>query len=433
VANTVAHAAKAETLSAGLGRGRAAGLRYGGLGFPLAFVALPLYVSLPAHYAQSYGMPLAWLGALLLAARLLDALVDPWIGRLCDRWLNEHPRRVLPLMAGAAAALGGGFYALFFPPLREPQALLLWCGAFLLVCYAGYSLLSVMHQTWGARLGGSPAQQTRVVAWREGLALAGVIAASLLPTWIGLAGTAGVLALCLALSLLLLRIAPRARPGGRASQARPVQVWAYGGFRRLLAVFLLNGVAAAIPATLLLFFVRDRLQTPQAEGLYLACYFLSAALSLPLWLRLVARWGQARSWGLGMVLAVAAFAWAAALGAGDQAGFVAVCLASGAALGAALAIPGAMLAGVIQRAGLHARAEGSFFGWWNAANKLNLALAAGLALPLLQVLGYTPGARDAQALNALTLSYCLLPCLLKLAAAALLYRNWIRPQGEDLP
>jgi Na+/melibiose symporter-like transporter len=179
--------------------------------------------------------------------------------------------------------------------------------------------------------------------------------------------------------------------------------------------------------------VRDRLQTPQAEGLYLASYFLAAAASLPLWLRGVARWGQARSWGLGMVLAVAAFAWAAVLGAGDQIGFVAVCLASGAALGADLAIPGAMLAGVIQRAGLHARAEGSFFGWWNAANKLNLALAAGLALPLLQLLGYTPGARDAQALNALTLSYCLLPCLLKLAAAALLYRHWIRPQGEDLP
>ncbi|WP_349497379.1 MFS transporter [Kinneretia aquatilis] len=433
MANNVAQAAKVETPSAGLGRGCAAGLRYGGLGFPLAFVALPLYVSLPAHYAQNYGMPLAWLGALLLAARLLDALVDPWIGRLCDRWLNEHPRRVLPLMAGAAAALGAGFYALFFPPLREPQGLLLWCGTFLLVCYGGYSLLSVMHQTWGARLGGSPAQQTRVVAWREGLSLAGVIAASLLPGWIGLAGTATVLAAALGLSLLLLRWAPRALASGPAARARAIQVWAYRGFRRLLAVFLLNGIAAAIPATLLLFFVRDRLQTPQAEGLYLASYFLAAAASLPLWLRGVARWGQARSWGLGMVLAVAAFAWAAVLGAGDQIGFVAVCLASGAALGADLAIPGAMLAGVIQRAGLHARAEGSFFGWWNAANKLNLALAAGLALPLLQLLGYTPGARDANALNALTLSYCLLPCLLKLAAAALLYRHWIRPQGEDLP
>ena len=44
-----------------------------------------------------------------------------------------------------------------------------------------------------------------------------------------------------------------------------------------------------------------------------------------------------------------------------------------------------------------------------------------MALPLLSLFGYAPGARDAQALNALLVAYCVLPCLLKLAAAACLY------------
>ena len=35
------------------------GLRYGALGLPLAFVALPLYVVLPNHYASTFGVPLA--------------------------------------------------------------------------------------------------------------------------------------------------------------------------------------------------------------------------------------------------------------------------------------------------------------------------------------------------------------------------------------
>jgi GPH family glycoside/pentoside/hexuronide:cation symporter len=48
-------------------------LAYGLLGLPLAFVALPLYVMLPNHYAREFGVPLATLGAVLLAARLLDA------------------------------------------------------------------------------------------------------------------------------------------------------------------------------------------------------------------------------------------------------------------------------------------------------------------------------------------------------------------------
>ena len=67
--------------------------------------------------------------------------------------------------------------------------------------------------------------------------------------------------------------------------------------------------------------------------------------------------------------------------------------------------------------------EGSYFGWWTCANKLNLALAAGLALPALQALGYAPGARDEAALSALALIYAALPCLLKAGAAALLWHH----------
>ena len=76
---------------------------------------------------------------------------------------------------------------------------------------------------------------------------------------------------------------------------------------------------------------------------------------------------------------------------------------------------------MIQANGQSGQAEGAYFGWWNFATKLNLALAAGLALPLLGLFGYAPGARDAAALNALVIAYCVLPCLLKLAAAAGLY------------
>lgn len=398
------------------------GLSYGALGLALAFVALPLYVHLPAHYATRFGLPLASLGLLLLVARALDAVVDPWIGRLCDRALG---RRALAWQLPAAALLLVlGFTALFFPPLRDPSALLAWAGAGLVLTYLAYSWLTVLHQAWGARLGGGAARQTRVVAWREGFALVGVVSASLLPSLFGFGVTAVVLAVALAVGLALLSRAPRPAPSSEAP-APLALAWRVPEFRRLLAVFLLNGIAAAVPATLLLFFIDDRLRLPESQGLFLASYFVAAVVSLPVWLRVIARLGQPRAWALGMALAVAAFAWADALGAGDRLGFLAVCIASGAALGADLAIPGALLAGVIQRAGLAGRAEGAFFGWWNAANKLNLALAAGLALPLLQALGYAPGQRDPQALQALTIAYCLLPCALKLAAAALLYRHFI--------
>jgi Na+/melibiose symporter-like transporter len=190
---------------------------------------------------------------------------------------------------------------------------------------------------------------------------------------------------------------------------------------------MLNGIASAVPATLVLFFVQDRLQAPtRMEPLFLGSYLLSAALSMPLWLAAVRRFGLARSWLAGMGLAVAVFVWAGTLGAGDAWPFIAICGLSGAALGADLVMPGAMLAGLIARAGDLGRSQGAYYGWWNFATKLNLALAAGLALPLLGLCGYAPGAREPQALQALTAAYCLLPCALKLAAAGLLWYFFVR-------
>lgn len=419
--------------------GPAAGLAYGALGLPLAFVALPLYVVLPDHYARELGVPLASLGVLLLAVRALDAVADPWLGSLVDRGFRTAPQRLAAAAIGAALLLAACFQGLFFPPVRGTEALLAWCGLMLVGCYAAYSGLTVLHQAWGARLGGDESQRARVVAWREGLALLGVIAASVLPAAAGLQVTSGVLALTLALGLAALSQAPRpvgqarATSSASASPAPASRPWAplrSGPFRRLLLIYLLNGVASALPATLVLFFIRDRLQAERFEALFLGLYFLAAALSLPLWVRAVARWGLSRCWLVGMGLAILSFVGAASLQAGAVLPFVLICLASGAALGADLSVPPALLAGLLRSQEAGDAQAGASFGWWNVATKLNLALAAGIGLPLLQALGYQPGAaNDPQALDALAALYGLLPCALKALAAAALWRLWIRREN----
>ncbi|KNZ33362.1 MAG: MFS transporter [Methylibium sp. NZG] len=403
------------------------GLSYGTLGLPLAFVALPLYVVLPNHYASEFGVPLALLGAVLLAARLLDAVADPFIGRWADALLARSAQRAWGIAALAAVVLVVGFRGLFFPPVQGTQALLWWCAALLAVTYLSYSVVTVIHQAWGARLGGDEPQRARIVAWREGLALAGVLVASVLPSVAGLSVTTMVFGAALLVGVALLWRAPRPLPSAPGTAVVPMRLpFSTPAFRKLLLGYLVNGIASAIPATLVLFFIRDRLQATAYEPLFLASYFAAGALSIPLWVRLVGRLGLARTWLIGMALAVAVFIWAAMLGAGDIAAYTVVCVLSGVALGADLTLPGALLAGVIQRAGHGGHAEGAYFGWWNFATKLNLALAAGVALPVLQAFGYAPGSQSPQALQALTIAYCVLPCILKLAAAALLYTQWIR-------
>lgn len=411
------------------GPDNAATLRYGLMGCALAFVALPLYVLLPHYYAVHFGLPLGTLGTLLLGARFLDALNDPLLGRGVNALLRTAPRRVLLWGAGAAVVLGTGFTGLWFPLWPRGDALLLNLGICLVLSYLGFSALTIGHQSWGALLGGDAVQRARIVAWREGLGLLGVLVASVAGTLWDMQISVGLLWLALALAWWGWHSGPQPEA---AALAMPVSAPHDGGllrpfanpaFRALCAVFMLNGIASALPATLMLFFVQDLLQAQATmQPVFLAAYFVCAALGMGGWLKLVARWGLVRSWLAGMLWACSIFLFAAALGPGDVWGYAAVCAGSGLALGADLALPGALLAGITQRARADGNAqEGAYFGWWSCATKLNLALAAGLALPALGAWGYQPGAHDPQALRALTWAYCLLPCTLKLAAAGLLY------------
>jgi glycoside/pentoside/hexuronide:cation symporter, GPH family len=256
------------------------------------------------------------------------------------------------------------------------------------------------------------------------------VLASVLPTLWGWQVWTTLLIMALGLGLWAWSHAPRPTAGPVDSPAHPRghlnRPWQVQAFRRLIAVFVVSGSASAIPATLVLFFINDRLAAPQWQGGFLALYFVAAAASMPLWLRAVKRWGLVRAWLLGMVASVLVFAWAASLGSGDVMAFAVVCALSGMALGADLSLPSALLATVVERAGDQEHDAGTYFGWWNLATKWNLALAAGVTLPVLSLLGYEPGATDEHALMALSAVYAVLPCALKALAAGLVWR-WLTP------
>jgi Na+/melibiose symporter-like transporter len=403
---------------------------YGVFGMPLAMAALPLYVHLPKFYGDHLGVDLALLGGVLLALRLADGVIDPLLGVLSDR--SGARKRWLAL---AAPLLALGMVALFVPLPRAQPPLLAWLSVALALVYFAFSLATINHQAWGAELSTDPVERTRITAVREGLALCGVVIAAVLPGLLGGEdGGLGRFALlfaaftlgCAAITLLgtpgssFPIAAAGAPPRLRELIAKPL---ADPLFRKLLAVFMLNGIAAAIPATLVLFFIADVLDAESQQGIFLALYFIAGAAGMPLWVRLSARLGKPLAWLIAMAVAIAAFVWASRLGAGDTSAFAVICVLSGLALGADLALPPSLLADVIGRRG-KMEATGSYFGLWTLATKLNLALAAGIALPLLEALGYRPGGRDAAALTALAIVYAFVPCVLKLGAGAALL--WFR-------
>jgi Na+/melibiose symporter-like transporter len=495
-------AAASARLSHGGGEERGALLAYGALGLPLAFAALPIYVHVPRLYAEGFGLSLALVGAVLLAARIVDAVTDPLIG-----WANDRlPRRRL-WVALALPALGAGMLGLLIPPAGAGAG---WLFGLLVAVSLAYSVASIAYNAWGAEVAATPAARTRFVASREAFALAGVVLAAALPGLLGEGGMGGAggggegvvgeagavgeagfsaqagggapagggdggaaglarlawgfLPLLVVFGLWTLWRAPAPPPLApvRAPLWRGLRT-ALGdaGFARLLAVFAANGIAAAIPSATVLFFVADVLQAEALAGAFLALYFLAAAAGLPLWTRLSQRVGKLRAWLAGMALAVAVFAWAGLLGSGDLVAYACICVLSGLALGADLALPPSLLADLLARGRERAPSQhtegavgvtgeacahdaaacvptleaGACFGWWSFVTKANLALAAGLALPLLALLGYTPGAREAAAVGALAAVYGFVPVVLKLVAIGLLWRwrDAIESGAEELP
>lgn len=410
---------------------------YGALALPLAMAALPVYVHIPKFYVDHAALDLAAVGLLLLAVRAIDALSDPLIGIWSDAASarDGHRRRLFWLGLPMTAV---GMWGLFSPP---GDAGYVWLALSLSITYLGFSLVNVSYLAWGSEVSRDIAMRTRVTAWREGAGLIGVLLGAALPAALAarmaepaaFAAFAWLFLACLVVtSAATLAFGPPPIPpagapslGLRKALCVP---FANPAFRPLLVTFMLSGIAAAIPATLFLYFVRDVVGRADLQAQFLLLYFVAAACGLPGWVMLSARVGKARAWFIGMLAAIAAFVWAAFLGQGQVLAFATICVLSGLALGADLALPASLLADVIdvdETRGL-GRNEGAYFGLWALAVKLNTALAAGAALPLLAALGFDarPGAaQSAQGLTALAITYAGLPCLLKLLSAVVLIRS----------
>ncbi|MCG6967335.1 MAG: MFS transporter [Chromatiaceae bacterium] len=392
---------------------------------PLAFLGLPLYVYLPAHYAALPGIGLAAVGLVLLVARLLDLLTDPMVGVLVDR-LRGRLRPQWLMSLGAGLMLGGAWW-LFQP---GPQAGAFYLLVTLSVTYLGWTLLAVPYYALGADLGAWHGQ-TRIAAWREGGMIIGTLAALVLPAVLGdptaLAASAYALLWLAPPALLLvwwLRVPAAQRVAAPAASLAAMWRYTSRPARELLGIHLLNALAAGSAANLFLIYTRDVLGLDgSGSGVLLLLYFAAGLIALPFWVRYARRFGRVRAWRTAMLLAAVGFLPAVALGAGDQLAFAVVCILTGATLGADIALPAAIQGQIVVDESNHPAGPrgGTLFGLWGMASKLALALSAGLSLPLLALLA-RPGSGFGVAEVAPWL-YAGLPVLIKLIAVVALRRS----------
>ena len=127
-----------------------------------------------------------------------------------------------------------------------------------------------------------------------------------------------------------------------------------------------------------------------------------------------------RAWLLSMLLAIATFSWTYFLNSGDLYPFALICLLSGIAFGAELAIPPAILSALIDKE-KHESNTPLYFSGFAFLLKTAFALGSGIAFLILGESGFIPSNDNSeQALNMLCFVYALLPNIIKIIAASVL-------------
>ena len=131
--------------------------------FAMAVPTIPVYVLLPAFYAEAMGLGLAATGAALLAARIFDVVTDPIVGHLSDRLRSRWGRRKPPIAVGAVIA-GIALIRLLDP---APGADIWYLVAWAIVLYLGWTLVAVPYTAWGAELSPDTEEALRALGYIE--------------------------------------------------------------------------------------------------------------------------------------------------------------------------------------------------------------------------------------------------------------------------
>lgn len=445
---------------------------------PLNMAALPVVLNVSHFYGEVLKVPLGIMGLIFIATRIIDAIQDPVIGLVSDRFTHRGPRGRLTFVAMMLPLMIVGFYMLFHPPQSiygQPGLLAAWLFVALFVVHLGYAGVSISYHAHGAELSDDYNERTRVTVGREVFGLMGMTLAVVLPTFL----TArfgehqgyvymGLLFIPITLAFAaptLLWSPPSVHPpvvrdnpevhvryfrdwliGLLPSLSQPTRNMENSGtlrtlvpffaplknrlFRRLLLVFVVNGSALGVAVSVMLFYVEHVLKGNKLQaGIILLIYFGSAAASVPMWMVLSRRFSKTAAWFIAMVITALAMSTAVFLGAGDFALFVPIAVVTGMGIGADYGLPPSVLADIInsEEAQDTKGDTGAYFGLWALSTKLATAIGAAGSLPVAALLGFNPSVGSYSG-SALIVVYIALPVAIKVIAALLIW--YIRIEAE---
>ncbi len=373
---------------------------YGSVSLPLAIISYPLAVWIPRLYSTEIGIDLGLIGLVIFSAAIFDALSDPAMGFMSDRFQTRWGRRK-PWIA-----IGVPIYAVAVWMLLNPDqgSTVLYLALFFILLRLATTILGLPYAAWGMELSGEYHARTMIQSAREKYVLAGLIVASAIvliseevfdnrTASFVLSNFSWVIVTLLPITaLLVLMKVPEVSVPKAPTVSLFQSVKSMGRnrlFFRLLAIELLIAGGENFRNTLSLFFVQDYIGADRVGRLYVL-YFGIGLLAIPIWDWIAHRFGKHQSLAAAMVLvsiiSIACFM----LEHGQVTEFYVLFALKGFCFGAFAYLPRAMLADVVDfdtvKSG-NAR-PASYFAILGFMTKC-AASFGGLSLPILGLVGYS--------------------------------------------
>jgi len=404
-------------------------------GFALAVVGIPLFVHIPKFYTDVVGVDIAVVGLIVLGGRIIDAISDPLIGMWSDATRSRFGRR-RPFIGIGSILVALALIALLIPPNMGSGMAAWWFGGSLIAVMFLWTMVTIPYESMAPEITYDYDQRTGLLAWRDGILIAGLLFASVLPaiiqsgigageqpadqrrvfTWMAIIVAVLMVGLSWWMILTIKEKPLRPTAKGTVSWAAWKSVLRNRPFMILLASYSVAALGSNLPATLILYYVTYVLQIQNAE-LFLLLYLAVGIAFLPLWVRLARIWSKKSAWLLAMGLNTIAFMGVMFLGPGDVWAYGLLVTLSGTGMGATIALPSAMQADVIDYDAAQSgqRREGLYIGLWSISRKMAAALGVGVALTVLGAVGYQPNVTQTpQVVLALKVLYALVPALFNL-------------------
>jgi Na+/melibiose symporter-like transporter len=402
---------------------------------PISLVNLPINIVLPSYYVQNTATSLAQIGAVSFFARAFDAAADPLVGYFSDRLDTRWGRRKPWVLAGSLACAGAILF-LFSPPRTATIAYYtVACFAF----YVGYALFDVPNKAWGSEMSRHYLERSRIATF---LTVASVLGA--LGFWLALIVQVPfthsteinpqvfrAIAWCDAfalpvVALLALYGVPRGEFVGSGSPSLGDLVRSVRSNRLLWRFCTIVGflqLGNGISQSVFYIFVTSYLRLGPQFAFFMLGYFAVQVATLPLWLKVLRRFGKHRpgavSWILSAVLPTTLFFIRPGPSALWPAFGLTVVMA--AIAGGGQVVPIAMLGDIVDydllKTGVNR--AGNYFAIQNVLFKLCMGAGLGIGLPLVAAFGYARGVPVVGHVKlGLMIAYVILPGMLQVVAAA---------------